>query len=419
VIPFLLPVYKRFNADISHAKGVYVYDTSGNEYLDFSAGYASLAFGHCPKELSDVMKKQVDVVWHLSNKLRIPNLELYCKELCELTGFGKSAFIANTGAEAVECGIKMARRYFSAKGYKNRYHIITLEHSFHGRTMGCISASGGSKLEGFEPPLDGFTRVRINDIDHLRSIITEDTAGIMLEPIQGEGGMKPCSYAYLKEIESICRSKGILLMLDEVQCGMGRTGKYFAFQYFGITPDILMLGKALGAGFPVSACIATEEVAKAMHLNSHGSTFGGNPIAVAIGRKVLELLKDEGVLINVKDIGKYMRSQLMDLKEEFPEIIDEITGIGLMQGIKLKEQWKNIEVSDACFANKLISTPAYGNVLRVTPALVLTKAHCDEALTKYKKTFRELKSPLIKFKNGLKQVANSLKKAYNLDNSNI
>ncbi len=409
MIPYLLPVYKRFDFTVSHAKGMYVYSTDNQEYLDMSAGYAAVAFGHCPKELIDALTLQLNTVWHLSNKLHIPHLTEYCKDLCELTGFGKSAFIANSGAEAVECAIKMAKRYFTAKGETERYHFATLEGAFHGRTMGCISASGGSKLKGFEPGVPGFdARIKWNDVSSLRAAITQNTAAIIIEPIQGEGGMRALSQEFIDEMVKLRKETGMLIISDEVQCGMGRTGKMFGFEYFGFTPDILALGKGLGAGFPVSACIATEEVAKCMHLYSHGSTFGGNPLAVAVGRKVLELMQDPAFLPHVNSVGAYLKNKLITLKDRYPDVIDEITGAGLMLGIKLNAAYHCDEVASECLNHRLISTPASNNTLRFTPPLNITELHCDEAINKLEAAILATKSPISKVKRGVKAIASKL-----------
>lgn len=411
MISALLPVYERADIDFSHALGVYVFDTEGGKYLDFSAGYAALAFGHCHPKMVEALTKQASRIWHLSNKYKIPGLVEYCKRLCDVSGFADTAFVANTGAEAVECAIKMGRRYFNEKKQYNRYRFITFEGAFHGRTMACISAGSEEKVKGFEPSLDGFDRVTWNDFEAVKAAVTENTAGILIEPIQGEGGMRMADPEFMQNIAKLCKEKDMLLILDEVQCGMGRTGHMFAYQMYGITPDIVALGKGLGGGFPVSACIATAKVGKAMYVNSHGSTFGGNPLAISVASCALDLLNSD-FLQRVRKVSTYLRQALEDLKYKYPDVIKEITGCGLMLGIVLHEKYDCNIASKLCLKEHLMSMPASNNVLRITPPLIITEEHCNEAIAKYEKVFLNMKNPgklvLEKIKRKVKNFGSKL-----------
>jgi acetylornithine/N-succinyldiaminopimelate aminotransferase len=411
MIPALLPVYDRVDVDFSHGIGAYLFDLKGNKYLDFSSGYAALALGHCHPRMVESLTTQANKLWHTSSKYKVIGLAEYCKRITEIS-FADTLFVANSGAEAVECMIKMARRYFNAKGKLNKYRIITFEGAFHGRTIGCISAAAEDKIRGFEPALDGFNHIKWNDLDAVKAAITEDTAGIMIEPIQGEGGMRECSEEFMKGLRSLCDKHDILLMLDEVQCGMGRTGYMFAHEMYGVRPDIITLGKGLGSGFPISACLTTEAVGKCMFVGSHGSTFGGNPLAVAIGHTVLDVILEPGFLDNVKKISAYLRGRLEELAEKYPNIIDRITGKGLMLGINLKAQYDAEIASKVCFDEHLLSMSASNNVLRITPPLIINQAHCDEAFEKLDRVMQKLSRPgttlIGKLKNMVGKFKNKL-----------
>lgn len=412
MIPALLPLYTRCDIDFTHALGVYVFDKKNNKYLDFSSGYAALALGHCHPKMIEALTEQAKKVWHLSNRFKIPGLMEYCERLVKISGFADTMFMANSGAEAVECMIKMARRYFSAQGKGHKYRFITFDAAFHGRTMACISAGSVEKIKGFEPALDGFDRVPWHDIAAVKAAITDATAGIIMEPVQGEGGMRAADPWFMKEIEKICREKGILLMLDEVQCGMGRTGHMFAYQMYDVKPDLVALGKGIGSGFPVSACLSTEEVGKAMSPHTHGSTFGGNPLAVAVAGAVLDVMTEPNFLPHVNKVSAYLKARLMELKEKHSDYIDSITGVGLMTGIKLKETVDASIASEFCLDEKLLSTYASNNVLRITPPLIITEAHCDEAVDKFDKALLKMHSKkaiaVKKVKKGLKKVKQKL-----------
>lgn len=390
MIPAVLPVYDRYDINISHAKGQYLYSLEGGKYLDMFAGYAALAFGHCHPKLVEALTDQAHKLWHISNRFKIPGLFEYSQRLVD-NSFADTVFIANTGAEAVEGIIKMARRYFNAQDQRHRFRILTFEGAFHGRTLAAATAGSKEKIEGFEPAVAGFDRVAWNDINAFKAAITDHTAGVLIEPIQGEGGMRPASPDFLREVARICREKGMLLLLDEVQCGMGRTGHLFAYEYYGIKPDLVALAKGLGAGFPISACLATESVGKHMKYDSHGSTYGGNPLAIAVATTVLNLMSEKGFLEHVQTVGEYFKTQLEQLKMQFPNIIEEITGTGLMLGIRLKPKFTARQVAKSCLDHFMLSIYAGNNVLRVTPALNIEKEHCDEAIDKFTRVFQELK----------------------------
>lgn len=409
MIPALLPVYDRVDVEFSHGLGVYLFDSKGKAYLDFSAGYAANALGHCHPKMVDALTAQANKMWHISNKYKIPGLAEYCERITDMS-FADTVFIANSGAEAVECMIKMGRRYFSSKGKAHKYRFITFKGAFHGRTMGCISAAGGSKIKGFEPELDGFDHVPWHDLEAIKAAITPNTAGIMLEPIQGEGGMRECSESFMRALRKLCDQHDMLLMLDEVQCGMGRTGYMFAHEMYGVKPDIVALGKGLGSGFPISACIATASVGKAMDVGSHGSTFGGNPLAVAVGNEVLNVMLEKGFLDNVKKISLYLRSKLEELASNHPNIIAYISGKGLMLGINLKEGYDAEVTSQVCFEEGLLSMYASNNVLRITPPLVITQAHCDEAFEKLEKVMKKLNQPGTTLVGRMVKAVNKIKK---------
>lgn len=390
MIPAVLPVYDRYDIDISHAKGHYLYAKDESKYLDMFAGYAALAFGHCHPKLVAALTEQAQKLWHISNRFKIPGLFEYSERLVGRS-FADTVFIANTGAEAVEGIIKMARRYFNANGQKERYRIITFDGAFHGRTLAAATAGSKEKIMGFEPAVDGFDRVAWNDIEAVKRTITDKTAGILIEPIQGEGGLRPATHEFMKDLEKLCKEHKILLLLDEVQCGMGRTGHLFAYEYYNIKPDLVALAKGLGAGFPISACLATESVGKHMTYDSHGSTYGGNPLGIAVASVVLNLMSEKGFLEHVVEVGDYFKAQLMQLKTKFPNVIAEVRGTGLMLGLKLQPEFTARVVAKKCLDHHLLCIYAGDNVLRITPALNIEKEHCDEAVEKFSSVFEELK----------------------------
>lgn len=410
----ILPLYERADIQFTHGEGVYIYSNKGDKYLDFASGYAALALGHGDKEMIEALTTQANKFWHLSNRYRIPGMLEYSKKIVH-DSFADTLFIANSGAEAVECMIKMARRYFNAKGQKNKYRLITLDGAFHGRTLACATAGSTEKIKGFEPPVDGFDRVPFHDMDAIKSSITSSTAGIMIEPIQGEGGMRAHSDEFMKELRKVCDKAGILLLVDEIQCGMGRTGWLFAHEMYGVKPDLCALGKGLGCGFPISACLATAKVGKAMEKGSHGSTFGGNPLAIAVGNVVWDKIANKEFLENVRNISKYLREKLNNTIEKYPAYIDEITGRGLMLGIKMNKKVDVEQLTDHCRDELLLSIPASNNVIRFTPPLIITEKHCDEAVKKFEKAIEKLKKPTSKIKYQAKEAYRSVKRVVGIE----
>lgn len=403
----ILPLYNRAEIDFSHGSGVYLYDNKGNKYLDFASGYAANSLGHCHPRLVTALTKQANIFWHLSNRFKIPGLYELSKRLCDIS-FADTCFVANSGAEAVECMIKMCRRYFNERGEKERYHIITLEGAFHGRTLATATAGAAEKIIGFEPPVQGFVRVPWGDLQAIEKAITPNTAGIMVEMVQGEGGIRAGTHEYITGIRKLCDKHGILLLDDEVQAGMGRTGKMFAYELYGIEPDLMALGKGLGCGFPVSACLATQKVGMAMKTGTHGSTFGGNPMAVAVSSTVLDIMLNKGFLEHVNAISKYLDDKLTMLKQEHSDVIIDITGVGLMRGIKFIDSVDLDELVDCMMNHYLLSIPASNQVMRLTPPLIIERSHCDEAIEKISKSIDAYKNPLKQVKRRVKKIISKI-----------
>ena len=332
----LYDTYARAPMRFERGEGVWLIAEDGTRYLDFAAGVAVNSLGHAHPHLVSALKEQAEKVWHLSNLYEVPGQEVLGRRLTEAT-FADKVFFTNSGAEALECAIKTARRYHFAKGQPEKFHIITFEGAFHGRTLATIAAGGQAKyLEGFGPKAPGFYQVPFNDMAALKAAITEETAAILIEPIQGEGGIRSVSKEFLQELRALCDEYGLLLIFDEVQCGVGRTGRLFAYEWAGITPDIMAVAKGIGGGFPLGACLATAEAAAGMVAGTHGSTYGGNPLAMAVGNAVLDVVLADGFLSHVRDVALVFRQGLASLADRFPDIIEEIRGDGLMLGIKAK-----------------------------------------------------------------------------------
>ncbi|PCI51480.1 MAG: acetylornithine transaminase [Alphaproteobacteria bacterium] len=381
IIPPVLPTYARTDMAIDHGKGVYAYDQDGRVYLDFGCGIGVNNLGFCHPELVKTITEQASKVWHTSNIYRIPGQERLAERLAENT-FADTTFFTNSGAEAVECAMKMARRYHYATAEPERYRIITFEGCFHGRTLATIAASGQEKLvKGFGPMMEGFDHVPFyRDMSKVEAAITHETAAIMIEPVMGEGGIKQVSGDNMQILRDLCDKHGILLIFDEVQCGMGRTEKLFAYEHSNITPDILCTAKGIGSGFPLGACLATEKVGRHMTAGSHGSTYGGNPMAMAIGNKVLDIMLADGFFDHVEKMSYDLRKGLMTLRHKYPRVIELVRGIGLMLGLKLK-------VAPPVFVAKalthgLLVVRAADNTVRLLPPLIIEKEHVSEALEK-------------------------------------
>ncbi len=377
-IPSLLPVYSRIDLAFERGEGCWLYARDGRRFLDFSTGIAVNGLGHCHPHLVKALQEQAGRLWHVSNLFRIDELERLADRLVA-NSFAETVFVGNSGAEAMEACIKMARRFQWHRGQAERNRIVTFEGAFHGRTMATISAVGGAKMvDGFAPLLDGFDRVPFGDWAALEAAVTERTAAVMIEPIQGEGGIRPLERQFLADLRALCDDHDILLVFDEVQCGMGRTGRLFAYEHYGVVPDIMGLAKGLGGGFPIGACVATARAAAGMTASTHGSTFGGNPLACAVANAVLDVMLEEGFLDQVNARGAYLREQAEALAGRQPEAIELVRGTGLMLGIKPRRN--NIEFAAELRAAGLLVVPAADNVVRLLPPLVVSEAEIDQAI---------------------------------------
>ena len=380
--------YKRKNLSFKSGKGSYLFSTNGKKYLDFVQGIAVNSLGHANSKLNKAIHDQTKKLWHVSNAFKIPEGELLAKKIVKRT-FANSVIFQNSGAEATETAIKVARRYFFSIGKPNKTRIICIKNSFHGRTIAAIHASGSKKMtEGFGPKVPGFDHFEFGDHKKLKSLISKNTAAIMIETIMGEGGIKVIPNWCIKEIRKLCNKKKILLILDEVQCGIGRSGKFFAFENAKVKPDIVPIAKGIGGGFPIGAVLMTREVSKAMIPGTHGSTFGGNPLAMAVGNAVLDQI-DNKLLDNVNKMSKYFISELNILKTKYPQIIKEVRGVGLLIGLQLfNDQTDFIE---RLMNNKLLTIRAAENVIRILPPLNVKKIEIDLALKIINKVCNEIK----------------------------
>jgi acetylornithine/N-succinyldiaminopimelate aminotransferase len=375
----LLPVHKRFDITFSHGKGVYLF-SEGKKYLDFGAGIAVNALGHCHPKMVEAITNQAQKLWHVSNIYNVNELNNYAEKLVAKT-FANYVFFCNSGAESIECVIKMIRRHFFVKNQPQKNRIITFTGAFHGRTIATISAAGKEKyLEGFRPALEGFDNVEFGNIEAVKNAITKNTAGILIEPIQGEEGIRVSDKKFLQELRKLADENDLLLAFDEVQCGMGRTGELFAYDYYQAKPDIVATAKAIAGGFPLGACLATSDAASGMTLGVHGTTYGGNPLAMAVANAVLEEMLAPNFLKNVQEIGLELKSELQNLQKEFPDLIEEIRGVGLMLGIKFSPKIDNNEVVKKLIANQLLTIPASNNVIRLLPPLIINSVHVKEAI---------------------------------------
>ena len=374
----LLPTYARAEISFEKGEGPWLFARNGERYLDFGAGIAVNALGHAHPHLVRVLTEQAAKLWHTSNLFRIPEGERLAQRLVDNT-FADVVFFTNSGAEANEAAIKMARKYHAASGHPERVRIVTFEGAFHGRTLATIAAGGQQKyLEGFGPKVEGFDQVSLDDEEALKRAITPETAALMIEPIQGEGGIRTVPPARLRGLRQLCEEHGLLLIFDEIQTGVGRTGKLFAYEWTGVTPDIMSIAKGIGGGFPLGACLATAEAAKGMTLGTHGTTFGGNPLAMAVGNAVLDVVLEPGFLERVERLGLVLKQRLAELKDRHPAVIAEIRGQGLMMGIRT-----HVPVQDFVAAardQKLILIGAGENVARLLPPLIVTAAEVGEAI---------------------------------------
>jgi acetylornithine/N-succinyldiaminopimelate aminotransferase len=387
----LMPTYNRAPVAFEKGEGCYLISTTGERYLDCVAGIATDALGHCHPKLVAALKAQADKLWHVSNMFRIEEQEKLADRLCELT-FADVAFFNNSGTEAVETALKLARRYHVANGQPERIDIITFEGAFHGRTYGAVNAGGNpAYLDGFGPRMPGFVYLPYGDHDALKAAISSPTAAaVLIEPVQGEGGVRPIPDACLKGLRDLCTQYGVLLMLDEVQSGMGRTGKLFAHEWAGITPDVMTTAKALGGGIPIGACLATREAAKGMTAGVHGTTFGGNPLSTAVALVALDEIAKPETLAHVQKMSNYLVQQLEGLKQRYPDVILEVRGRGLLLGLKLAPN--NREFMALAREKKLLLAGGGDNVVRVIPPLIITEDQVRDAIEKLDATCAEARA---------------------------
>lgn len=390
MIPAVMPTYARYDLAFDHGEGAHLWDAEGRRYLDFGAGIAVASVGHCHPHLVEAIRDQAGRLMHTSNLYNIPGQEKLAQRLVDNT-FADAVFFNNSGNEAVEMGVKMMRRYHYANGHPERYRVITVSGAFHGRSLAMLSAGKQEKhLKGFGPEVDGFDQVAFDNLNELRAAIGPETAGILVEPIQGEGGIRPMSKEYLKSLRKIADEFGLLLMFDEVQTGVGRTGKLYAYEWSGITPDILATAKGIGGGFPLGATMATEKVAEAMTAGSHGSTYGGNPLAMAAGNAVLDIILAPGFLDGVQKAADQLKSGLDEIARKHPSVFEGARGTGLILGLKCVDGVTNGDVVKALIGNGLLSVPAGDNVVRFVPPLVVTAEDISEALSIIEKTSSEI-----------------------------
>lgn len=390
----LLPTYARAPIALERGEGAWAITADGTRYLDFGAGIAVNSLGHAHTHLVEALTQQAQRIWHTSNLYTMPEGEKLARRLCEAT-FAERVFFTNSGAEANECAIKMARKYHAAKGHPERYRIVTFEGAFHGRTLATIAAGGQQKyIDGFGPKVEGFDQVPFDDEAALKAAITPETAALMIEPIQGEGGLRSVPMRVLKRLRELCDEHGLMLIFDEIQTGVGRTGKFFAYELGGVAPDIMSIAKGIGGGFPMGACLATEEAASGMTLGTHGTTFGGNPLAMAVGNAVLDVILAPGFLDHVQKTALRLRQSLAQLKDQHPQVIEEIRGEGLMLGLKLKTP--NTDFVAQARAAGLLVVAAGDNVVRLLPPLIIGESEVAEAVARLDKAAGAVEAELAR-----------------------
>ena len=379
----ILPTYPRSNLTFEYGKGSYLFEANGDQYLDFGSGIAVNSLGYANEYLNEKLMLQAQKLWHVSNVYQIPEQETLAKRLCDLC-FADYVFFCNSGAEAIEAAIKIARRFFYVtENSKTKNEIITFTGSFHGRTLGALAAGGLEKLDGFNTSVPGFKQVKYNDHDGLLAAINKNTAAILIEPIQGEGGVSVLPVECLNGLRKLCDENNILLIFDEVQCGFLRSGKMFAYQWSDIKPDIMTTAKAIANGFPLGATMTTKKVGEVMNHGTHGSTYGGNPLAVAVGNAVLDLMQKKDFLENLEKVSSYFFLGLQDISNKYPDSISEIRCKGLILGLKCVKD--NITFVEELRKQKMLSIKAGDNVVRLLPPLTLSIKECDEALNKITK----------------------------------
>jgi acetylornithine/N-succinyldiaminopimelate aminotransferase len=374
----LLPVFARVDLAFTRGEGAWLIATNGDRYLDFTSGVAVNALGHAHPALVAALQEQATRLWHMSNLFKSPDGERLAARLCEQS-FADFVFFANSGAEAMECAIKVTRKYHAAKGHPERYRIVTFDGAFHGRTLATLAATGSEKyLDGFGPPVEGFDQVPLGDLDAVKRAVGANTAGILIEPLQGEGGVRAAPHAFFKALRQLCDDKGLLLVFDEVQTGMGRTGELFAHRRLGVTPDVMSLAKALGGGFPIGACLATADAAAGMTPGSHGSTFGGNPLAVAAANAVLDVMLKPGFFEHVQKMSLLLKQKLAAVIDRHPNIVSEVRGEGLLIGVKAVVP--SGDLVTALRDQKLLTVGAGDNVVRFLPPLIVSEAEIEQSV---------------------------------------
>ena len=387
----LMPVYPRSPVRPVRGEGVYLYGEDGRQYLDFASGIAVNLLGHGHPHLTEAIQRQAATLIHVSNLYGSPQGEALARRLTELT-FADTVFFTNSGAEAVECAIKTARRYHHAKGNPHKHELITFANAFHGRTLGTISATNQEKLrDGFAPLLPGFTVVPFDDLDAATKAIGDHTAGFLVEPVQGEGGVRPASQAFMRGLRQLCDDRDLMLVLDEVQCGVARTGKLFAHEHYGISPDIMASAKGIGGGFPMGACLATEKAAAGMVVGTHGSTYGGGPLAMAAGQAVLDVVANDEFLAHVTRMSERLRGALEQMIPNHDGLFEGVRGLGLMLGLKMKTDSRAFvtHLRD----HGLLTVAAGDNVMRVLPPLVIEEAHVAEFVERLSAAARAYEVP--------------------------
>ena len=390
MIPTLLPTYARAPLSFVKGEGSWLIEADGRRFLDLAAGIAVTALGHAHPKLVAALTEQASALWHTSNLYQIPQQQALADKLCDQT-FADTVFFTNSGTEACELAVKMARKYWFEKGQPERSEILAFTGSFHGRSSAGIAAAGSDKMtKGFGPLLPGFTHLEFGDHDALTAAISDKVAAIIIEPVQGEGGIRPVPDQCLKGLRDVCDTNGILLIFDEVQCGVARTGKLFAHEWAGVTPDIMMVAKGIGGGFPIGAVLATEEAASGMGLGTHGSTYGGNPLGCAVGCAVMDHVSDPVFLADVSRKGALMRQKLEGLVASHPDVFESVRGSGLMLGIKCKAT--NTDVVQGGYAQMILTVPAADNVVRLLPPLTISDAEIAEAVDRLDATATALET---------------------------
>ncbi len=395
----IVPVYARADIAFEHGEGCWLTAADGKRYLDFGGGIAVASLGYSHPHLVEALTTQGGKLWHTSNLFQIPGGERLARRLADAT-FADLAFFTNSGAEANEAAIKMARKRQTVGGHPERYRLLTFEGAFHGRTLATIAAGGQAKyIEGFGPKVDGFDQIALTDLDAVEAAIGPGTGGIMIEPIQGEGGVRVIEPALLRGLRSLCDRHELLLIFDEIQTGVGRTGRLFAYEHAGVHPDIMTIAMGIGGGFPMGACLATADAAKGLTTGTHGTTFGGNPLAMAVGNAVLDVVLAPGFIERVAHLGRLLRQRLAELKDRHPQIIEEVRGEGLMVGMKLKVP--NTEFAAAARAERLLTIPAGDNVVRLLPPLVLTEEDLSEGVRRLDAARRRVEHEIAAARKGV------------------